>query len=50
MKFPVKIKDGKSIITFTDENNGTFESGAICFSNLADMMVRVESGKAEILA
>lgn len=47
--FPVTIKEGKSLITFTDANNGTYESGAVCVSSLADLMVRVESGAAEMM-
>ena len=48
--FPVTIKEGKSLITFTDANNGTYnESGAVCVSSLADLMVRVDSGAAEMM-
>lgn len=46
MKFPVIIKDGKSTITFTGNDHGTYESGAACMSTLEDMMIRVNSGKA----
>lgn len=49
MKFPVVIKDGKSTITFTSNEHGTYESGAACMSTLEDMMVRVDSGKASIV-
>lgn len=49
MKFPVIIKDGKSTITFTSNNQGTYESGATCMSTLEDMMIRVNSGKASIV-
>lgn len=44
--FPVVIKDGVDVITFTDADHGTYENGAACMSSLADMMVRVESGAA----
>ena len=48
--FPVTIKEGKSLITFTDANNGTYnDSGAVCVSSLADLMVRVDSGAAEMM-
>lgn len=49
MKFPVIIKDGKSTITFTSNDHGTYESGAACMSTLEDMMIRVNSGKASII-
>ena len=49
MKFPVIIKDGKSTITFTSNDQGTYESGAACMSTLEDMMIRVNSGKASIV-
>lgn len=49
MKFPVIIKDGKSTITFTSNDHGTYESGAACMSTLEDMMVRVNSGKASVV-
>lgn len=49
MKFPVIIKDGKSTITFTGNDHGTYESGAACMSTLEDMMIRVKSGKASIV-
>lgn len=49
MKFPVIIKDGKSTITFTSNDHGTYESGAVCMSSLEDMMVRVNSGKASLV-
>lgn len=49
MKFPVIIKDGKSTITFTGNDHGTYESGAACMSTLEDMMIRVNSGKASIV-
>lgn len=48
--FPVVIKEGKSLITFTDPNNGTYESGAVCVSSLADLMVRVEGEEAEMMS
>lgn len=49
MKFPVTIKDGKSTITFTSNDQGTYESGATCMSTLDDVMIRVNSGKASIV-
>lgn len=49
MKFPVTIRDGESTITFTSNNQGTYESGATCMSTLEDMMLRVNSGKASIV-
>lgn len=49
VKFPVVIKDGNSLITFTDAETATTESGAVFVSSLADMMYRVESGKAVIV-
>lgn len=50
MNFPVTIKDGKSTITFTSNDHGTYESGAACMSTLEDMMVRVEAGSATIVS
>jgi predicted neuraminidase len=56
MKFPIVIKDGNDLITFTGENkrSGTnpeahYQNGAVVHSSLADMMLRVESGKAFIV-
>lgn len=49
MKFPVTIQEGNTTVTFTDPENGTFASGAKCVSSLADLMVRVGSGKAVIV-
>lgn len=57
MKFPVIIKDGKSLITFTGLNHRSVtnneaydEQGEPIHSSFEDMMVRVESGKAEIIS
>lgn len=49
VKFPVVIVDGPDVITFTTAENGTFQNGTPCASSLADMMIRVESGKAQIV-
>ncbi|WMX18775.1 hypothetical protein [Escherichia phage vB_EcoP_PAS7] len=49
MNFPVIIKDGKSVITFTSKEEGTYESGTACMSSLEDMIVRVQVGKASIV-
>lgn len=47
--FPVIIRDGKSVITFTSENSATYENGKICHSSLSDMMIRVGYGTARIV-
>lgn len=49
MKFPVVFKDGASVITFTDRDNGTYANGTPCTSSFDDMMVRVVYGKASIV-
>lgn len=57
MKFPIIIKDGKSLITFTGLNHRSVtnneaydEQGKPIHSSFEDMMLRVESGKAEIIS
>lgn len=47
--FPIIIKEGQTLVTFTDEFTGTYESGVKCVSFLSDYLIRVESGKAEIV-
>ena len=49
MKFPVIINEGNNFITFTSNEEGFYESGVRCVSSLSDLMVRVESGKAEAI-
>lgn len=47
--FPIIIKDGRSVITFTDAENGTYASGEKCVSSLADYMVCVLAGNVTIV-
>lgn len=50
MSFPVIIKDGNAKITFTSNEEGTYQGGEKCLSSLDDYMFRVEAGSAEIIS
>lgn len=47
--FPIVIQDGKSVVTFTDENSGVYTTGAKCNSSLQDYLLRVVAGRAKII-